>query len=96
MKVLMCLLTSLVLCAVVASPIVLAEPLAKLMQEEQERNPRLSAALEQMRVAKQELEETSSDLSGHKSIAIHALDEAINQLQITLELKRKEDKNKPQ
>jgi hypothetical protein len=94
MKVLKCVLASVALSSVLAMPVFATESAIQAregMQQEREHHPRLVAALKEMRDAKKELEEATSNFGGHKGAAIHALDDAIKQLQLALEFRVKED-----
>lgn len=93
MKVLKCVLASVALSSVLAMPVFAESNIQARegIQQEKERHPRLAAALQEMREAKKELENAPSNFGGHKGAAIHALDDAIKQLQLALEFRVKED-----
>jgi hypothetical protein len=50
-----------------------------------EKHPQIHEALESLRNAKQHLEHAAHDFGGHRVEAIHAIDEAIHQLQICMQ-----------
>lgn len=58
----------------VMSPASIAEP----------RHPQIHAAIESLRNAKEHLEHAAHDFGGHKADALHAIDEAIHQLEICM------------
>lgn len=95
MKVLPCLLMSIALSSALILPVSAIESEATRLQQEEINYPNVAAAIREIRSAKIKLEDTSNDFGGHKNIAIHALDEALNQLQISLEFVKKENKSKP-
>ena len=87
------LLTSLLFAS--ALPVSALESEATRLQKEEINYPSVAEAMNEIRAAKIKLEETNNEFGGHKNIAIHALDEALNQLQISLEFVKKENKSKP-
>ena len=50
-----------------------------------EKHPQIREALESLRSSKQHLEHAAHDFGGHRVEAIHAIDEAIHQLEICLQ-----------
>lgn len=50
-----------------------------------EKHPQIRAAIESLRNSKQHLEHAAHDFGGHRVEAIHAIDEAIHQLEICLQ-----------
>lgn len=56
------------------SPVSIAEP----------RHPEIREALESLHHAKEHLEHAAHDFGGHRVDAIHAIDEAIHQLEICM------------
>lgn len=48
-------------------------------------HPNIQAAIAALRSAKQDLEHAAHDFGGHRSDAIHAIDEAENQLRICMQ-----------
>lgn len=89
------LLTSLLFVCAWSLPVSAIEPEAARLQQESATYPSVAEAMSQIRSAKIKLEETNNEFGGHKNIAIHALDEALNQLQIALEFAKKDSKSKP-
>ena len=51
-----------------------------------EKHPHIRAALEELRAARDELKAADTDFKGHKADAIDAIDGAIKQLKICLEI----------
>ena len=49
-----------------------------------ERHPKIREALSALRASKEDLEHAAHDFGGHRVNAIHAIDEAIHQLEICL------------
>lgn len=88
MNSLKCVLASIALGGVLMSPL---SVLAENIQQEKAHHPHINAALKEMREVKKELEDAANDFGGHKVSAIHALDEAIKQLQLALEFRLKND-----
>jgi len=89
------LLTSILLASALSLPASAIEPESVRLQKEEVNYPSVAAAMNEIRAAKIKLEETDNEFGGHKNIAIHALDEALNQLQISLEFAKKDSKSKP-
>ena len=50
-----------------------------------EKHPQIRAAIESLRNSKQHLEHAAHDFGGHRVEAIHAIDEAIHQLEICMQ-----------
>lgn len=48
------------------------------------RHPQIQAALESLRSAKEHLEHAAHDFGGHRVDAIHAIDEAMHQLEVCM------------
>jgi hypothetical protein len=49
-----------------------------------ERHPRIEAAMRELREAREELNRAPHDFGGHRADAVHAIDEAIKQLEICM------------
>jgi len=60
-------------------------------QNEKAMHPRIARAIESLRDARDYLEKAPHDFGGHKAAAIHATDEAIQQLNLALQYRAKED-----
>ena len=50
-----------------------------------EKHPQIRAAIESLRNSKEHLEHAAHDFGGHRVEAIHAIDEAIHQLEICMQ-----------
>ena len=50
-----------------------------------EKHPQIRAAIESLRNSKEHLEHAAHDFGGHRVAAIHAIDEAIHQLEICMQ-----------
>ncbi|MDD2814532.1 MAG: hypothetical protein PHP00_02195 [Thiotrichaceae bacterium] len=92
MKVLPCLLMSIALSSVLSLPVFAIESEATRLQQEEEHYLGVTEAINDIKSAKIKLEETANEFGGHKNIALHALDEALNQLQVSLEFAKTEKK----
>jgi hypothetical protein len=53
-----------------------------------QKHPHLRAALGELRDAKKELKQADHDFQGHRAAAIKAIDEAIKQIEICINLKK--------
>ena len=60
-------------------------------QNEKAMHPRIARAIESLRDARDYLEKAPHDFGGHKAAAIRATDEAIQQLNLALQYRAKED-----
>lgn len=66
------------------APAAAAEP-APAAPVPPEKHPQIHEALEALRNSKQHLEHAAHDFGGHRMEAIHAIDEAIHQLEICMQ-----------
>jgi hypothetical protein len=58
-------------------------------RERNERHPEIRKAIEQLKRAQEDMRHAAHDFGGHREAALHACDEAINQLQLALQYDRK-------
>jgi hypothetical protein len=82
---------SITLSSVFSLPVFATESEATRLQQGEEHYLGVTAAINDIKAAKTKLEETNNEFGGHKNIAIHALDEALNQLKISLEFTKTEN-----
>ena len=61
-------------------------------QNERAMHPRIAAAIEALRDARNYLESAPHDFGGHKAAAIRATDDAIRQLRLALAYRAREDR----
>lgn len=63
-------------------------------QNEREMHPRLARAIEALRDAREYLQAAPHDIGGHKAAALRATDDAIRQLNLALQFRGREDRER--